>query len=86
MSSSKKLKDRFIARDALGNEFEVSVYVDASTADAFGHGTASVEGFASAEALALTGPFRGQTFDATYKDGNYYVSCLGEPTIITRIP
>ncbi len=81
-----KLKDTFRARDVLGHEYEVNVYVETSRGNTTSGGSWEAEGFAFAKATCLSGPFKGQTFDATWVEGDVYqLQVLGPGAKIMRI-
>jgi hypothetical protein len=86
MQVGRKLKDTFRARDELGHEYDVKVYVEASSGNTTGGGSWEVEGFASATATVLSGPFKGQTFQATWVGGDVYqLQTMGAGPKITRV-
>jgi len=62
MNVTKQLRDQFRAHDDQGNEYDVKVYVSVSSGNTTGGGTWTMDNFASAEAVALTGPNRGRPF------------------------
>ena len=86
MKTFRRLKNKFCARDQQGNEYEVSVYVDVTSGATTGSGTLETEGFASAEAVGITGPFQGLTFRASFVEGDdYQINALPIAVRITRI-
>jgi hypothetical protein len=81
----RQLREQFRATDPDGCEYEVRVYVDASAGAIYSGRSWTVDGAATGQATALSGPRRGQQFDASWNPAvGFHVRAAGTTIPITR--